>query len=270
MNKKKKEKLLSKCPYFFRLEAIFGNRPNIHPPAILDSGLNPNDALAAVEKIITEIDGGGEINEGEKEENRKDIEGEWRKERIEEDERNGERREEENSDNLGREQTWDNGGGEEGGEELLYISQRSVREGGEEQKAKEGRQQSLSKGSAIRSGDKRPFPQLIDEEKEEESTSGLIGKGSKRKKGEGGTLIDAVSILASAKTDGEVKRFDFLNRHLLQQGDLRREELALERDRLEIEKEKARAEERRTDLMILQLQASMQVNRQTQEGNRGV
>jgi len=61
---------------------------------------------------------------------------------------------------------------------------------------------------------------LIDEEREEESSSTSIEKSSKRKKGEGGTLIDAISILASAKTEGEVKRFDFLNYHLLQQGEL--------------------------------------------------
>jgi len=109
-------------PYFFRLEAIFGNRPNIHPPAVLDSGLNRNDAIAAVEKIITGIQGRGEINKYEREEDGQDIEAEGMKERIEEDGRNREVMKEENLDNIQKELTCDNGGGEKGGEELLYIS----------------------------------------------------------------------------------------------------------------------------------------------------
>jgi len=62
-----------------------------------------------------------------------------------------------------------------------------------------------------------------------------VGRSSKRKKEGSETLIDAVTILASAKTDGEEKKFDFLNRHLVQQGDFRRAELELEREKLAIE-----------------------------------
>jgi len=90
------------------------------------------------------------------------------------------------------------------------------------------------------------------------------GRGTKKKKGDAGALIDAVTILASAKNDSEDKRYDLLNRHLIQQGDLRREELQLERERLVIEREKAKAEHRCTELMMLQLQASMRSNSQSQ------
>ena len=31
------EKLLLRCPYFFRLENILGDRPDVRPPAIYDS-----------------------------------------------------------------------------------------------------------------------------------------------------------------------------------------------------------------------------------------
>ncbi|RPA97783.1 hypothetical protein L873DRAFT_1790709 [Choiromyces venosus 120613-1] len=47
-----REKLLSRCPFFFHLEAIFGNRPNIHPPARHDSGGSPTEAALAVEKLL--------------------------------------------------------------------------------------------------------------------------------------------------------------------------------------------------------------------------
>jgi len=37
-------KLLSVCPFFFRLDAIWGNRPDIRPPVMFDSGAD-NSAL---------------------------------------------------------------------------------------------------------------------------------------------------------------------------------------------------------------------------------
>ena len=112
--------------------------------------------------------------------------------------------------------------------------------------------QSWLAGSAIRGKEKRPFRLLGEEEKEEE-IRGVAGRGTKKKKGEAGALIDAVTILASAKNDSEDKRYDLLNWHLIQQGDLRREELQLERERLAIKSEKAKAEQRCTELMMLQL-----------------
>jgi len=73
-----------------------------------------------------------------------------------------------------------------------------------------------------------------------------------------------VTILAAAKTEGESQKFDFLNRNLAQQSELRREELELERERLAIEKEKAQGEQRRTELIMLQLQASIRSNQPNQ------
>ncbi|KAG0136999.1 hypothetical protein HOY82DRAFT_535660 [Tuber indicum] len=90
---------------------------------------------------------------------------------------------------------------------------------------------------------------------EEEDTSS--GGQRKKKKGGSNALVEAVGILASAKAEGEEKKFEFLNRHLIQQGELRQRQMELEREKLELERERARAEQRRTDLLILQLQATM-------------
>jgi len=111
--------------------------------------------------------------------------------------------------------------------------------------------------------EKRQFRLLGEEEKEEEII-GAAGRGTRKKKGEAGALINAVTILASAKKDREDKRYDLLNRHLIQQGDLRREELQLERERLAIESEKAKVEQTRIELMMLQLQESLRSNLQSQ------
>ena len=67
--------------------------------------------------------------------------------------------------------------------------------------------------STRRFGHKRSFPQLLEGEEDDGNSQGN-GKGSKRKKSGGGTLVDAVTILASAKIEGEEKRFEFLNRHI--------------------------------------------------------
>ena len=73
--------------------------------------------------------------------------------------------------------------------------------------------------SARRFEHKRSFPQLLEEEEDEEN-SHRNGKVSRRKKSGGGTLVDAVTILASAKMEGEDKRFEFWNHHITQQGEL--------------------------------------------------
>lgn len=71
-------------------------------------------------------------------------------------------------------------------------------------------------------------------------------------------MVEAVGILASTKAEGDERKFEFLDKHLEQQGELRRQEIGLEREKLELERERARAEQRRTDLLILQLRASME------------
>ena len=114
--------------------------------------------------------------------------------------------------------------------------------------------------SAIRGTKRRRFPEMLgDEETEADSSTARGSGGSIRKKKSGSTaLIDAVSILASAKSEGEARKFDFLSEHLQQQGDLRRQELALERERLAIEREKNAAEQKRTEMMMVQLQESIE------------
>lgn len=64
---KKIEKLLSRCKYFFHLEAILGERPNIHPPALFDCGTRRHEPIHAVERLIGVMR--ENINEEEKEEN---------------------------------------------------------------------------------------------------------------------------------------------------------------------------------------------------------
>jgi len=114
--------------------------------------------------------------------------------------------------------------------------------------------------SAIRGTKRRRFPEMLEDEDMEADASTARGLGgSTNKKKSGSTaLIDAVSILASSKSEGEVRKFDFLTEQLQQQGELRRQELDLERERLAIEREKNTAEQKRTDMMMMQLQASLQ------------
>lgn len=177
-----------------------------------------------------------------------------------------------------REGSWENiphkrnrriGGGSTEPRESLG-QERSRREGGEhylpsmtrgEQRATES-----NISSSIRSGPKRGFPRLLEEEEEEDYQHGGGGRNPKKKKGSGGALVDAVSILASAKIEGEEKKFEFLNRHMVQQGELRREELQLEREKLALEKEKAKAEQQKTELLFLQLRSSMTANTQHRPG----
>ena len=92
-----------------------------------------------------------------------------------------------------------------------------VREGKARQQGTPEREpaQSSSVGSAIRGREKRPF-RLIGKEAKEEEIITAAGKSTKKKKGDAGALIDAVTILASAKNDSEDKRYDLLNRHLVQ------------------------------------------------------
>ncbi|RPA95646.1 hypothetical protein L873DRAFT_1845858 [Choiromyces venosus 120613-1] len=49
------EKLLSQCLFFFRLEAIFGDRLSIRPPIHYDSSVSKEEAVAAVEGLLTAI-----------------------------------------------------------------------------------------------------------------------------------------------------------------------------------------------------------------------
>ncbi|RPB03292.1 hypothetical protein L873DRAFT_1800866 [Choiromyces venosus 120613-1] len=79
------------------------------------------------------------------------------------------------------------------------------------------------------------------EEDDNDGDSGTmrgIGGWTRNKKGASNALINAVSILAAGKTEGEEHKFDFLSEHLQQQGELRRRELDLERKRLDLEREK--------------------------------
>jgi hypothetical protein len=45
-------KLLSVCPFFFRLDAIWGNRPDIRPPMMFDSGADSGADNSALHRIL--------------------------------------------------------------------------------------------------------------------------------------------------------------------------------------------------------------------------
>ena len=329
MEKKKLDKLLSRWPYFFRLEGIFGDRPNIRPPAVFDSGISPQETTQAAERLIAVMGGEGSI-EGVRGEEERNIKDGNRGQEIGESSQRGKERGRERDipegverhgvgrdsgeegdigfeevvasdrslanpsllqqsalsnkiySKSGRNQPRERGGeeerevriiDEEEGEMRIEEGRENIREGtereegrryrevGEQARIPEGRNKQELSSSAIRQGRKRRLPQPLDEE-DEEDPGGSVRKGSKKKKG--GTLIDAVTILASAKTEGESQKFDFLNRHLVQQSELRREKLVLERERLAIEREKAQTEQKRTELMMLQLQVSMRFNQPNQ------
>lgn len=57
------EKLLSRCANFFRLEAILGDRPNVHPPYQFDSGLSQGETVQTVERLIDAIGGKENLEE---------------------------------------------------------------------------------------------------------------------------------------------------------------------------------------------------------------
>ena len=100
---------------------------------------------------------------------------------------------------------------------------------------------------------------MIDDDDEDHDfgTKKSISGPAQKKKGASTALIDAVSILASARSEGEEKKYTFLSEHLQQQSELRQKELDLERERLEIEREKNLMEGRRTQLMMKQLEATL-------------
>ncbi|KAG0644283.1 hypothetical protein HOY80DRAFT_997044 [Tuber brumale] len=182
------EKLLSRCPFFFRLEDPFGNHPNIYPPAQYDSGSNPKEAELAVKQLLTAMDCSS--TEEEREKVREEEEGFW----------GGE----EEGCNIG-------GGGHDG----------LVRE------EVDGTEMEEDADVTLKAGEKRRAPQWLDNE-EDEDIGNMSGRSTRKKRSNGGVLVDAGTILASAKSDGEEKKFEFLNRHLIEQGNLRREELELE------------------------------------------
>ncbi|RPA93178.1 hypothetical protein L873DRAFT_1793810 [Choiromyces venosus 120613-1] len=230
-------------------EGIFGNHPNIHPPAQYDSGSSPNEAALAVDRLLGVMDRLTAEDENEWEE----IEDNSERSIVVEGSKGNER------DGLvERDNEWEciTQRAKVGGEE----SQREL-EGGERIRGSERQTQRSGTSSAIRTGEKHSFPQrLEDDENDEVGCGGGRNTRKKRQGGGGAALVDAVTVLASVKTEGENKKFEFLNHHLQQQGELRREELKLEQERLALDKEKAKAEQQKTELLMLQLRASMGVS----------
>ncbi|KAG0138657.1 hypothetical protein HOY82DRAFT_534429 [Tuber indicum] len=342
-----REKLLSRCGFFFRLDAIFGERPNVRPPALFDSGIGERATVSAIAKLIDVM------NDNEEDDLRRVVEDNpqgreeeiqsWSKDWIGMEERENRKGGDEEDiqvvgecetseemlaaeretgepsillqqsaihstedSNYNRENEFDERGEEDvprvqGGwdsrnrqETQSVIGHLSQLEEGtgcgrvgrgisKERAGGRGKGEGIGKGiatrnlkqqstqptrsSAIRGREKRQLPQWIDDDDDEEAGV-QAGRSSKKKKGSGGALVDAVTILASSKTEGEDKKFDFLNRHLLQQGELRREELEIEREKLALERERASAEQKKNELMILQLQASMELNRSKLDHDR--
>ncbi|RPA93803.1 hypothetical protein L873DRAFT_1846983 [Choiromyces venosus 120613-1] len=215
-----REKLLSRCPYFFRLEAIFGNCPNIRPLAQYDSDLCSSEATAAVERLLS-IMGNTIGDEQDLQERNNNSEGEeglrsWRRstggrdgevDLIERDLR-GER---ESEVPIGE-------------EELVVVSEtRRAESHGDRPREKYERlnQNTLepslvkqssqaSTSSAIKHKEKCKFPKSLEDDEEEDGGGGS-GRNPRKKKGSGGALVDAVTILASAKMEGEEKNFDKKN-----------------------------------------------------------
>jgi len=102
---------------------------------------------------------------------------------------------------------------------------------------------------------------MDDDDNGEPSTIKAISGPTRAKKAASSStpLIDVVSILASAKSTGEQRKFDFLTEQLQQQREFRWRELDLERERLELERKKTEMEQRKTELMMKQLEESVQM-----------
>ena len=45
-------KLEKKCPFFARLDAIWGSRPNFRPPSLFSSGSSSQETAAAADTLI--------------------------------------------------------------------------------------------------------------------------------------------------------------------------------------------------------------------------
>ncbi|PUU75742.1 hypothetical protein B9Z19DRAFT_1130802 [Tuber borchii] len=239
-----RDKLLSRCPYFFRLERILGDRPNVRPPVSYDSGHDANDTAATIEQLLIAISNdnpeeeeegqlplvgqegiGGEVEgegengasisrEGEEQEREKEWQGEGM--RIEsggnEEEvailrGNGREEEDGGSSDRGersRVSQETTGGIEE--EEVVVMG-----ENRESQGVQRAKRASSSYSSAMRGARKRRFPEMLVAESDNDGASSGT---QRRRKGGSNALIEAVGILASAKAEGEEKKFEFLNRIL--------------------------------------------------------
>ncbi|RPA88724.1 hypothetical protein L873DRAFT_1849621 [Choiromyces venosus 120613-1] len=276
-----RDKLLSRCPYFFRLERILGDRPNVWPPILFDSGANVHETAVAVEQLLGAL--GNDNHHYVPEQDRQQLMGLAEDQgslHLGEDYGSGQNirggtelgggliareLEEVRSYDSSQGRSMSNERGEEecvigGGERERVISQEEVRNNDGEVRLADVSGGSGSGGrdlqtqSAIRGPRRRRFPELLQED--DDGVGGVSGT-QKRRKGTSNVLVDAVGILASARAEGDEKKYSFLDKHLVQQGELRRQEIELEREKLELERERARAEQRQTDLLILQLRASM-------------
>jgi len=49
------EKLEKKCPFFARLDAIWGTRPNFRPPSLFSSGSSSQETAAAANTLINAL-----------------------------------------------------------------------------------------------------------------------------------------------------------------------------------------------------------------------
>jgi len=267
-----------------------GDRPNVRPPVSYDSGQSATDTAATIEQLLVAMsndnpqeegeegqlgnvsqgdirwEAGGEMEIGEtigrgreeREEGGRAVEEGIRMEIGRNEERvgilEGDRREEEDDNNNyhsreSRESQEREVEIEE--EEVVVIGENTERQATQRV---DGPSSSPSRLSAIRGPRKRRFPEMLPADSDNDGAS--VGIQRKRKGGSN-ALIEAVGILASAKAEGEEKKFEFLNRHLVQQGELRQREIELEREKLEVEREKARGEQRRTELLMIQLRATI-------------
>ncbi|RPA99654.1 hypothetical protein L873DRAFT_1789573 [Choiromyces venosus 120613-1] len=262
-------------------ERILGDRPNVRPPILFDSGANVHETAVAVEQLLGALGNGN--HHYVPEQDRQQLTGLAEDQgslHLGEDYGSGQsirggtelgggliarELEEVRSYDSSQGRSMSSERGEEecvigGGERERVIGQEEVRNNDGEVRLADVSGGSGSGGrdlqtqSAIRGPRRQRFPELLQED--DDRVGGVSGT-QKRRKGTSNALVDAVGILASARAEGDEKKYSFLDKHLVQQGELRQQEIELEREKLELERERARAEQRRTDLLILQLRASM-------------
>ncbi|KAG0138091.1 hypothetical protein HOY82DRAFT_535028 [Tuber indicum] len=185
-----KERLLLRCPYFFQVKNILGDRPDVRPPAIYGSGTGETKRTG-VDSLLSAM-----VTPTNAMETRESM-----------------------------------------------FAVKTNRDEGEEEVAKEKVAKEVKEDKKEEDEDFEANPR---------TTRSLAGSTNKRKGGST-ALIDAVSILASAKSEGEARKFDFLSEHLQQQGELQRQELDLKRERLAIKREKNIAEQKGAEMIIRKL-----------------
>ncbi|RPA96671.1 hypothetical protein L873DRAFT_1845261 [Choiromyces venosus 120613-1] len=223
-----RDKLEKKCPFFARLDAIWGTRPNFRPPSLFSSGSSSQETAAAADTLINTLQS---VQNAIKIDDDEDI----------------------NKNNAAEVELQS---------EIAYSGLSSVAHESFDMGPTRSKPSSIALGELgahhtstsntyepspstlhplptssweARNGKKkREFPVLEEEDDEDRK---------RRKKKSSTSLGDAIAAMAE-------KKYDFLEKQLVQQSEIRKEELKLERKKMEIREKELELETNRWNVMM--------------------